>query len=70
MNILPILIALIVICLLFWAIRTLMGAFGIGEPISTVVMVIFVVLVVLWLISLLGGVGGFGPINFGQTRIR
>jgi hypothetical protein len=69
MPIIPIIVGLIVICLLYWAITTLMGAFGIGAPISTVVQVIFVVLVVLWLISLIGGAGfGFGTLNLPRTR--
>ncbi len=65
MNIIGILIGLVIICLLYWAITTLMGAFGIGAPISTVVQVIFVVLVVLWLLSLLGGAsfGTLGNVN-------
>ena len=68
MNILGIVIAFVVIILLYWAITTLMGAFGIGAPISTVVQVVFVVLVVLWLLSLLGGVGSIGNLNLGTTH--
>lgn len=67
MNILSILVAVIIICLVFWCIRTLMGAFGIGEPISTVVMVLFVVIVILYLLSLIGGVN-FGTL--GTVRVR
>jgi hypothetical protein len=69
---LQILIGLVIIMLLYWAITTLMGAFGIGAPISTVVQVIFVVIVVLWLISLLGGglgIGGTTPFSFGGPRV-
>lgn len=58
MSLVGILVALVVICLLFWAINAMLGAFGVGEPIATVVKVVFVVLVVLWLVSALGfGVG-------------
>lgn len=58
MSLVGILVALVVICLLFWAINAILGAFGVGEPIATVVKVVFVVLVVLWLVSALGfGVG-------------
>jgi hypothetical protein len=65
MNIIGILIALIIICVLFWAVRALMGAFGIGDPIATVVYVVFVVLVVLWLLSAFGGLstGSLGNLN-------
>ncbi len=38
----------------FWAITKLMAAFGVGDPIATVVKVIFVVLVILWLLSAFG----------------
>lgn len=55
MSILTLLIALVIICLLWWAMNSLLAAFGIGNPIATVVKVIFVVLVVLWLVSLIGG---------------
>lgn len=54
MNIIALLIALIVVGLLWWAINALLGAFGIGNPIATVVKVLFVVIVVLWLVSALG----------------
>jgi uncharacterized membrane protein YwzB len=51
MSLIGLLVALLVICLLYWAAMKLMGAFGIGDPIRTVVLVIFVVIVVLWLVS-------------------
>ncbi len=55
MPIIQILIALIVIGLVFWVVRTLVPVLGIPEPIGTVLMVVLVVLVVLWLLSFLGG---------------
>ncbi len=57
MSLIGILVALVVICLIWWAIASLMGAFGVGDPIATVVKVIFVVLIVLWLVSAFG----YGP---------
>lgn len=48
------LIALIVVCLAWWAATALMRAFSVGDPIATVVKVVFVVLVILWLVSFLG----------------
>jgi len=59
---LSILIGLIVICLIFWAVRMICGAFSIGEPITTVIYVVLVVFVILWLVSLFG----YGP----SIRIR
>jgi hypothetical protein len=59
MSLIGLLIALVVICLLFWAVTAILGAFGVGDPIATVVKVIFVVVVVLWLVSAFGyGVPG------------
>lgn len=57
MSIIGILIALIVIALLYWAVMRIMAAFGVGEPIATVVQVAFVVLIVLWLLGAFFGVG-------------
>lgn len=48
------LIGLIVVLVLIWAVRQLMAAFGIGEPIATVVYVLLVLIFVLWLINYLG----------------
>lgn len=57
MSILAILFALIVLGLVWWAITSLLAAFGIGDPIATVVRVVFVVLVVLWIVSAVFGLG-------------
>ena len=57
MSILALLVALVIICLLFWAVTSILRAFGVGDPIATVVKVVFVVLVVLWLLSAVFGVG-------------
>ncbi len=54
MSLIAILVALVVICLLFWAVNAILRAFGVGDPIATVVKVVFVVIVVLWLVSALG----------------
>lgn len=57
MTILSVLVALVVLALLWWAITAILRAFGVGDPIATLVKVIFVMAVVLWL---LGGLG-YGP---------
>jgi hypothetical protein len=54
MSIIGLLVALVIVCLLFWAVNAVLGAFGVGDPIATIVKVVFVVIVVLWLISALG----------------
>lgn len=58
MSLLGLLVALIVICVLFWGIRQVLTATGIGEPVSTIVIVLFVVIVVFYLLSQLGVGGG------------
>ncbi len=45
--------------LLWWAVQRLIAAFGIGDPIRSVILVVFVVLVVLWLIGAVAGVPRF-----------
>ena len=56
MDLIGLLVMLIVVGLIFWAVRALSGAFGIPQPIQTVIYVILVVFVVLWLLQGLGGV--------------
>lgn len=58
MSLIGLLVALVVICLLFWAVNAILGAFGVGDPIATIVKVLFVVLVVLWLLSAFGVMPG------------
>ena len=60
MDILSLLVGLIIICLIWWAISAITGAFGLPAPIVTVIKVVFVIIVVLWLLSALGLWGG-GP---------
>ena len=65
MDLVSLLVGLIIIALLFWAVRALLGAFGIGDPIATVVYVLMVVIVILWLLGMVTG----SP-SFGHLRIR
>lgn len=67
MPLVGILIALLIMCVVIWAARALMAAFGIGDPIATV---IYVVLVLVFLLYILGalGVGGVG--SLGTIRLR
>ena len=57
MTLLGLLIFLIVACVVVWACQRILAAFGIGDPIATVV---YVVLVVLLLVAFLGQIG-WGP---------
>ena len=51
------LVALLIICVVFWAARRLLAAFKVEDPIATVVYVALVLLVLGWLF---GGITG-GP---------
>ena len=57
MSILALLIYVVILCVVFWAVRALLGAFGVGEPISTVIYVILVILVLVALLQMLTGGG-------------
>lgn len=54
MSLIGLLVALIVLCLLFWAVNAVLRAFGVGDPIATLVKVVFVIVVVFWLLGVLG----------------
>lgn len=60
MSLLSILLAVLVLCVVVWAARSLMAAFSVGEPIRTVVIVVLVVLCLVWF---LGAVGFVSPIR-------
>jgi len=54
MSLLTLLIVLLVACVVVWAAKALMSAFGIGDPIRTVIYVIIVLIVMAWILSTLG----------------
>ena len=58
MNILGLLILLLLFCLCVWAARSILKAFGIGDPMATLVQVVVVIIFVLLLLQNLGYVGG------------
>jgi hypothetical protein len=58
MSLIGLLVALLVFCIVLWAARSLMAAFGVGDPIATVVYVVLVLIVLLWIIQSLGFIGG------------
>jgi len=57
-DLISLLVLLIVVGLLFWAVRALSAAFGIPAPVVTVIYVLLVVFVVLYLLQVLGLQGG------------
>lgn len=63
MSILGLLIGLIVVLVVIWAARSLMAAFGIGDPIATVVYVLLVLIFLFWLLSAFGVVGRLGSMR-------
>lgn len=50
-------VALIVLGLLYWAANKIMTAFGVGDPIRTVVIVLLVIIVVIFILYALFGGG-------------
>jgi len=54
MNLIGLIVALLVFCVLIWAARALMAAFGIGDPIATVIYVVLVLFFLVWLLQSLG----------------
>lgn len=57
MSLIALLIAVLVVCVVLWCVRMLLAAFGVGNPIATVVYVIIVLIALVWLIQALGGGG-------------
>lgn len=55
MTLVGVLVVLIVFGLIWWAAHKLMAAFGIGEPISTIITVILVIVFALYLLSAFTG---------------
>jgi len=54
MSLLSLLVAILLVAVVVWAVKTLVPALGIPEPIATVIYVIVVVLVVFWFLGVLG----------------
>lgn len=48
------LIAVLVVCVVFWAASALMAAFGVTDPLRTVFLVVIVVVALLWFLSIAG----------------
>lgn len=67
MSLIGILVFLIILGVVFWAVRALSAAFGIPPPIVTVIYVVLVVFACLWLLSALGYMGGLGNVRLGRS---
>ena len=63
MTLLGLLVAVIVICLVFWCVQQLTAAFGVPNQVRVVSLVLPVVAVILWLL------GGSGVLN-APIRLR
>lgn len=61
MSLISLVIIILILCVVYWCIMQIMGAFGVPAQIQTVVMVLFVLLAVLWIVSALG-LFGSGPV--------
>jgi len=61
MSIIGLLVLLVIFCVVVWAVRALLGAFAVPEPIATVVWVLVVLICVFALVDQLGVLGS-GPI--------
>ena len=60
MSIIVLLILLLIFCVVVWAVRALLSAFAVPEPISTVVWVLIVLVAVFALVDQ-AGILGSGP---------
>jgi hypothetical protein len=54
MSVLGLLIFLLIACVLIWAAQQLLAAFGVGDPIRTVVLVLIVIVVLFAFLSQTG----------------
>lgn len=59
--IISLLIAVVVMCVVWWAVSYLASVFGLPEQLKAVILVVFVILVILWLV---GRFGGSSNLNF------
>ena len=60
MDLVSIVIAVLILCLIYWAIHRLAAAFGLSPQIVTVLDVLLVIIAILWLIRVMGYGGRVG----------
>jgi uncharacterized membrane protein YwzB len=51
-GLIGLLVVLLVFCLIYWAATRIMAAFGVGEPVHTVVIVVLVLIAVVYLLRM------------------
>ena len=61
MSLIGLLILLVVFCVIIWAVRAILAAFSVPEPVRTVVWVVIVLLCVFALVDQMGVIGSSGP---------
>lgn len=54
MNLLALLVALTILCLIFWCVNALTAAFEVPAPVAVVAKVLLVIFAVLWLLKAAG----------------
>lgn len=54
MSVALLLIGLLVFCAVYWIAMKILAAFGVGDPVATIVQVVIVILGLLWLLNALG----------------
>lgn len=65
MSLIGLLLVVLIVCVILWATKMLLTAFGVGQPIANVVFVLVVLVCLIWLINQFGLIGA-GP----QLRLR
>jgi uncharacterized membrane protein YwzB len=63
MDLIGILVTVLICCVVWYAVNAMMAAFGIGDPIVTVVRIVMVVLFLIALVNFLGYGGGLIPLR-------
>lgn len=58
MTLVGLLIVVVVACLVIWAAKAIIGAFGIGQPWATLLYVVVVLVVAFWALGQLGVTSG------------
>lgn len=54
MSLIGLLVAVLVVCIAIWAVRSLTAAFGVGQPLSTVILVVVVLILLFWFLGQMG----------------
>ena len=62
-SLIGLLIVVVVVCVLLYCARLLINAFGIEQPIATVLYVVVVILCLLIVLQSIGGLGGWGVVH-------